>query len=88
MSLPFKFLDGTVFGPRFVLSIVVKMLISGFWEETEVKVKIMSPYWRPSRRNLKKDFDGINLRGVPITMAGKTLWARDWFHSFWRWQRF
>jgi hypothetical protein len=58
-------------------SIVVKMLISGFWEEAEVKVKIMSPYWRPSRRNLKKDFDGINLRGVPITMVGKALWARD-----------
>ena len=82
VKLPFKFLDGTVFGPRFVLSIVA-MLISNYWEEVEVEVRIMSPYRRLSRRNLtKNELDRINLHGVPFTMVGKTLWAGNWFHAF------
>ena len=82
VKLPFKFLDGTVFGPRFVLSIVA-MLISYYWEKVEVEVRVMSPYRRLSRRNLtKKELGRINLHGVPFTMAGKALWAGNWFHAF------
>ena len=82
VKLPFKFLDGTVFGPRFVLSIVA-LLISEYWQEVEVEVRVMSPYRRLSRRNLtKKELDRINLHGVPFTIVGKALWTGNWFHAF------
>jgi hypothetical protein len=54
VSLPFKFLDGTIFGPRFVLSIVV-MLISAYWEEAEAKARIMSPYWKAESTELDEE---------------------------------
>jgi hypothetical protein len=54
------------------------MLISAYCEEAEVKVGIMSLYWRLSRRNLMKKFDRINLRGVPITMVGKDRELEEW----------
>jgi hypothetical protein len=84
VSLPFKFLGGTVFGPWFILSIVA-MLISVYWEEVEVEVRIVSPCRRLSRQNLsKKELDRINLRGMLIRMVGKALWAGSWFHALWQ----
>ena len=54
--------------------------ISVYWKGVEVEARIMLPCRRLSRQNLiKKELDRINLRGVPIRMVGKVLWAGSWF---------
>jgi hypothetical protein len=82
VALPFKFLDGTQFGPRFFLSIVA-ILISRYWEEAEVNVRLLSLYRRLSKQNLsQKELEKIKLHGVPLIMVVYALHARNWFHAF------
>ena len=82
VRLPFKFLDGTKFGPRFFMSIATT-LISSFWEGVELDVRILSPYRRLSKRSLsKRELDRMKLHGVPYGMVAKALWAGNWMHAF------
>jgi hypothetical protein len=81
VSLPFKFLDGTQFGPRFMLSLIC-VLLSRYWEEVEVDVRILSPYRTLSKRNLSKtQLDRMKLHGVPVTMVWHAMHAGNWFHA-------
>lgn len=82
VSLPFRFLDGTQFGPRFVLSLVC-LLVSRYWEAVEVDVRLLSPYRRLSARSLSgAELARMKLHGVPVTMVFHALRARNWFHAF------
>ena len=82
VSLPFKFLDGTRFGPRFFLSIVT-IFISMYWEDAEVGVRLLSPYRRLSKQSLsQKELEKMKLHGVPFTMVVHALRAGNWFHAF------
>ena len=81
VSLPFKFLDGTQFGPRFMLSLIC-VLLSRYWEEIEVDVRILSPYRALSKRNMSKtQLDLMKLHGVPVTMVWHAMHAGNWFHA-------
>jgi hypothetical protein len=82
VSLPFKFLDGTQFGPRFFLSIVT-ILISRYWEDVEAGVRLLCPYRRLSKQSLsQKELEKMKLHGVPFTMVVHALRAGNWFHAF------
>jgi hypothetical protein len=82
VSLPFKFLDGTKFGPRFFLSIVT-ILISRYWEDLEVDIRLLSPYRRLSKQSLSQtELEKMKLHGVPFTMWFHALRARNWLHAF------
>ena len=82
VRLPFKFLDGTKFGPRFFMSLATSM-ISSYWEGVELDVQILSPYRALRLSNLTKgQLEKMKLHGVPFTMAVKALWAGNWMHAF------
>jgi hypothetical protein len=81
VSLPFRFLDGTRFGPRFILSLLC-VLLSRYWEEVEVDVRIMSPYRRLWKGEVSgRQLDAMKLHGVPVTMVWHALRAGNWFHA-------
>lgn len=81
VSLPFRFLDGTRFGPRFILSLLC-VLLSRYWEEVEADVRILSPYRRLWKKDLSsQQLDGMKLHGVPVTMVWYALRAGNWVHA-------
>lgn len=82
VRLPFKFLDGTKFGPRFFMSLATSQ-ISSYWEGIELDVRILTPYRALSKSHLTKgQLDKMKLHGVPFTMVGKSLWVGNWMHAF------
>lgn len=82
VTLPFKFLDGTRFGPRFILSIIT-IFIARYWEDLEVEVRLLSPYRKLARQSLSaSELGELKLHGVPFTMVHHAVKAGNWFHAF------
>lgn len=84
-AVKWKFLDGTRFGPRFFMTVLISFLFNPFWEMVELKVRTMVPY-----RQLRDDQSAAvsrylctgHLHGVPFTVVFKALWHRNWYHAF------
>jgi hypothetical protein len=77
VSLPFEFLDGMKFGPRFFLSIVA-ILISRYWEDAEVGVRLLSLYRRLSKQSLsQKELEKMKLHKVKFAVVVFALRASN-----------
>jgi hypothetical protein len=82
-AVKWKFLDGTKFGPRFFMTLIVSFLFISFWEMVELSVRVMVPYRRLQKRNTKsRHLFTMYLHGVPFTSMFKALWHRNWYHAF------
>ncbi|KAL6247992.1 hypothetical protein RBB50_005340 [Rhinocladiella similis] len=82
-AVKWKFLDGTRFGPRFFMTILISFLFNPFWEMVELKVRTMAPYRQLRNRSEKSRYLCTgHLHGVPFTIVFKALWHRNWYHAF------
>ena len=89
-AVKWKFLDGTKFGPRFFMTLLIALLFIPFWEMVELEVRIMVPYRRlhNARDAAKIDWSHTRylftmyLHGIPFTSFFKALYHRNWYHAF------
>jgi hypothetical protein len=82
-AVRWSFLDGTKFGPRFVMTSLVSFLFTPFWEMVELSVRVAVPYRRlqKSPTNSRHLFT-MYLHGVPFTSMFKAVWRGNWYHAF------
>lgn len=82
-AVRWEFLDGTKFGPRFFMTLLVSFLFTPFWEQFELAVRVMVPYRRLQKGNTKgRHLLTMYLHGVPFTSFFKALRQKNWYHAF------
>jgi hypothetical protein len=83
-AIKWKFMDGTTFGPRFFMTLLLSLLFIPFWEMVEMHVRILVPYrrLRNPRYNNSKHLFRMYLHGVPFTTFFKALVQRNYYHAF------
>ena len=82
-AVRWEFLDGTKFGPRFFMTLLVSFLFTPFWEQFELAVRVMVPYRRLRKSNKEgRHLLTVYLHGVPFTSFFKALRHKNWYHAF------
>jgi hypothetical protein len=83
-AIKWKFMDGTAFGPRFFMTLLLSLLFVPFWEKVEMYVRILVPYrrLRDPRDNNSKHLFRMYLHGVPFTTFFKALAQGNYYHAF------
>ena len=82
-AVRWQFLDGTKFGPRFFMTLLVSFLFTPFWEQFELAVRVTVPYRRLQQGNKEgRHLLTMYLHGVPFTTFFKALRHKNWYHAF------
>lgn len=82
-AVRWQFLDGTKFGPRFFMTLLVSFLFTPFWERFELAVRAMVPYRRLQRGNKEgRHLLTMYLHGVPFTSFFQALRHKNWYHAY------
>ena len=78
-----KFMNGTRFGPRMLMTYLVSTMLIPFWEDMELKARIMTPYRRLQKsKGSGKHLLTMRLHGTAFVSFFHAVWHGNWFQAF------